>query len=207
MLSRARAGLRYLVRHPVLRASLGCCTTVNFFTFLGYGLVVLFAGRTLGLSAGSIGAAFGLGSTGGLLGALLAPALSRRLGLGRTIVLGSVLFPAPVALLTLADGPAWARAGVLAAAEFLSALGVMLFDTNLNSLQTAVVPDPLRSRVTGAFATVNYGIRPLGALTGGLLATTLGLRPALLLAALGGTLSALWLLASPIPRIRDLASL
>ncbi|MFD7641566.1 MFS transporter [Kitasatospora sp. NPDC059795] len=207
MLSRARAGLRFVVRHPVLRASLGCCTTVNFFTFLGYGLVLLFAGRTLGLSAGTIGAAFGLGATGGLLGALLAPAVSRRLGLGRTIVLGSVLFPAPIALLAAADGPGWARAGVLAAAEFLSALGVMLFDINLNSLQAAVIPDDLRSRVSGAFATVNYGIRPLGALTGGLLATAFGLRPALLVAAVGGALSALWLLVSPVPRIRDLDSL
>ncbi|OKJ05632.1 MFS transporter [Kitasatospora sp. CB01950] len=207
MLSRARAGLRFVVRHPVLRASLGCCTTVNFFTFLGYGLVLLFAGRTLGLSAGTIGAAFGLGATGGLLGALLAPAVSRRLGLGRTIVLGSVLFPAPIALLAAADGPGWARAGVLAAAEFLSALGVMLFDINLNSLQAAVIPDDLRSRVSGAFATVNYGIRPLGALTGGLLATAFGLRAALLVAAVGGALSALWLLVSPVPRIRDLDSL
>ncbi|MGW4378740.1 MFS transporter [Kitasatospora sp. NPDC004531] len=204
MLSRARAGLRFVVRDPVLRASLGCCTTVNFFTLLGYGLVVLFAGRTLGLSAGSIGAAFGLGSTGGLLGALLAPAVSRRLGLGRTVLLGSVLFPAPMALLTVADGPGWARMGMLTAFEFLSALGVMLFDVNLNSLQAAAVPDALRSRVSGAFATVNYGVRPLGALTGGLLGTTVGLRPALLVAAVGGTLSALWLLASPIPRIRSL---
>lgn len=33
----------------------------------------------------------------------------------------------------------------------------MLFDINLNSLQASIVPDGLRSRVTGAYSTVNYG--------------------------------------------------
>ncbi|WP_354644512.1 MFS transporter [Kitasatospora camelliae] len=201
---RARDGLAFTLRHPVLRAALGCATTVNFFTFIAQGLLVLFAGRTLGLSAGAIGLALGLGSTGALLGALLAPRISRALGMGRTIVLGAVLFPAPLALAAVAGGPAWARAATLCAAEFLMGAGVMLFDIPLNSLQTSVIPDEVRSRVSGAFATVNYGIRPLGALTGGLLADLVGLRPTLVLAAFGGVLAALWLLPSPIPRVRSL---
>ncbi|GAA1253143.1 MFS transporter [Kitasatospora nipponensis] len=206
MLARARQGLAFVVRHPVLRGALGCCTTVNFFTFVAAGLTVLFASRTLGLSAGVIGLALGAGATGGLLGAVLAPRVSRRLGVGRTIALGAVLFPAPIALIAAAQGPLWARATTLAVAEFLGGAGVMLFDIHLNSLQASVIPDGMRSRVSGAFSTVNYGIRPAGALLGGLLGTLVGIRPALLVAAVGGTLSVLWLLASPIPRIRSLAS-
>jgi MFS family permease len=203
LLRRAREGMAFVVRHPVLRAGLGCSATVNFFTFVsGSGLVVLFASRSLGLSAGAIGLAFGIGSTGGLLGAVLAPRISRWIGMGRSIAVGAVLFPAPIALAAAAGGPAWVGAGALAAAEFLSALGVMLFDVNLNSLQASVIPDGMRSRVSGAYSTLNYGIRPLGAVGGGLLATFLGLRPTLLVAAAGGTLSLLWLLPSPIPRIR-----
>ncbi|MBW8706396.1 hypothetical protein MBT84_42930 [Streptomyces sp. MBT84] len=80
----------------------------------------------------------------------------------------------------------------------------MLFDVNLNSLQTAVTPDGMRSRVAGAYSTVNYGIRPLGAVVGGVLATFFGLRATLVTAAVGGALSVLWLLNSPIPRIRSL---
>ena len=80
----------------------------------------------------------------------------------------------------------------------------MLFDVNLNSLQTSVIPDGLRSRVAGAFSAVNYGIRPLGAVVGGVLGTSLGLRPTLLIAAAGGTLCFLWLLPSPIPGVRSL---
>lgn len=204
MLARARQGLLFIARHPVLRACLGCCATVNFFTFVSSGLLVLFAGRTLGLPAGTIGLALGVGATGGLLGAVLAPRLSRRLGVGRGVALGAVLFPAPIALAALASGPPTARAGALAAAEFLSGAGLMLFDINLNSLQAAIIPDGLRSRVSGAFSTVNYGIRPLGALLGGLLATTVGVRAALIVAAVGGSLSLLWVLASPIPGIREL---
>jgi len=202
---RAHEGLAFVVRHPVLRATLGCATTVNFFTFLaGSGLLVLFAGRELGLSAADIGLALGIGATGALLGALMAPRLSRRLGIGRSIAVGAVLFPAPFALAAAASGPVWARAGTLGAAQFLAGIGVMLFDVNLNSLQTAVIPDDLRSRVAGAYSTVNYGIRPIGAVAGGTLATLVGLRATLVVAAVGGALSLLWLLPSPIPGIRSL---
>jgi predicted MFS family arabinose efflux permease len=96
---------------------------------------------------------------------------------------------------------------VLAVVEFASALGVMCFDVNLNALQTTVIPDSARSRVAGAFTTINYGIRPLGAVAGGLLGTHLGLRETLVLGAVGGTLSVLWLLPSPIPGVRRLEDL
>ncbi|MEV0850184.1 MFS transporter [Streptomyces sp. NPDC049954] len=207
LLRRAREGMAFVGRHPVLRAGLCCATTVNFFTFVaGDGLTVLFANRVLGLSAGVIGLTLGVGSTGALLGAVIAPRLSRRIGVGRSVAIGAVLFPAPIAIAAGAGGPLWARAGALAAAQFLSGVGVMLFDVNLNSLQTSVIPDGMRSRVAGAFTTVNYGIRPVGAVIGGLLATAVGLRTTLLIGAAGGTLSLLWLLSSPIPRIRSLAS-
>ena len=77
LLRRALDGLRIVLRHPYLRASLGCATTLNFFTFIAQALLVLFASRTLGLSAGVIGLAFGIGALGGLLGAVVAPRLAR----------------------------------------------------------------------------------------------------------------------------------
>jgi MFS family permease len=205
LLRRAREGLVFVIRHPVLRAGLGCAATVNYFTFVaGSGLIVLFASRNLGLTAGVIGVAFGIGATGSLLGAVIAPKVSRRLGVGRSIAVGAVLYPAPIAIAAAAGGPLWARAGALALAEFLSGLGVMFFDVNLNSLQAAVIPDGMRSRVAGAYSTINYGLRPVGAVLGGLLATLIGLRVTLLIGAIGGALSLLWLLPSPIPRIRSL---
>jgi MFS family permease len=207
LLADARAGLRYVFSHPYLRAGLGCVTTVNFFGFVAQALVVLFATRTLGLPVGIIGLALGIGALGGLAGAALAPRLSRRFGVGRMLLLGAILFPAPTAALALARGPIEVAATVLAAAEAIAGCGVMLMDINLNSVQAAVMADEMRSRVAGVFGTVNYGARPLGAMVGGLLGSSIGLRPTLLIAAMGGMLGALWLLPSPLPRVRTMESL
>ena len=51
---------------------------------------------------------------------------------------------------------------------------------------------------------VNHGVRPLGALAAGALATTIGTRETLVLAAAGGCLGVLWLVRSPLLRMRDL---
>jgi MFS family permease len=203
----ARAGLGYVLRHPFLRAGLGCATTVNFFGFVAQALVVLFASRSLGLPVALIGLALGVGAVGGLVGAVIAPRLSARFGVGRMLTLGAILFPAPVGLVAVAGGPHWLAATVLGAAEALSGAGVMLFDINLNSVLAAVIEDRMRSRVAGVFGMINYGSRPLGAVAGGLLGGWIGLRPTLAIAALGGTLCCLWLLPSPIPRIRTMEEL
>ncbi len=72
----------------------------------------------------------------------------------------------------------------------------------LLSAPFAVAADTLRSRVTGAFQAVNYGARPAGALLGGLLGSVIGLRSALLVAALGGVAACFLLLPSPLPGYR-----
>ena len=207
LLRRSREGMTLLLRHPYLRASLACCTTLNFFGFVVAALVVLFASRSLGLEAGAIGLAFGLGATGGLLGAVLATRIQRRFGVGRVIALGAVLYSAPMALIPLAGGPVGVRIAVLAVAELVGSFGIMLFDVNLNSLQAAVTPDDLRSRVSGAFSTVNYGIRPLGAIVGGVAGALVGIGPTMVAAAVGGSLSFLWLLRSPIIGVRTIDEL
>lgn len=195
------AGLTYVLRHRYLRPILGCVTTINFFGFVAQALVVLFASRTLGLPAGLIGLAFGLGALGGLTGAVAAPRLSARYGVGRVALLGAVLFPAPTAAIALAGGPRWMAFAVLLIAEAVSGFGVMLFDINTNSVMAAMTDDGMRSRVAGVFGTVNYGARPLGAVLGGALGTAIGVRPTLLVAAVGGVLAVLWLLPSPMPRL------
>jgi Na+/melibiose symporter-like transporter len=207
LLRRARAGMGYLLRHPYLRASLGCATTVNFFNLIGSALLILYASRNLELSAGIIGIAFGIGASGGLLGALAAAPLTRLIGAGRLIAIGAVVFPAAIAIAALASGPIWVRATALGAAEFVGAFAVMCFDIPLNALQAAVIHDQMRSRVSGAFSSINYGVRPLGAVVGGLLGTWLGVRETLLISSAGGLLAVLWLIRSPIIRVRALEGL
>jgi MFS family permease len=207
LLRRAREGMRFVTRHPYLRWSLGCASTLNFFSFVAAALVILFANRHLGLSAGVIGLAFGIGAFGGLLGALIAGRLSRAIGIGHTIAAGAILFALPYSFIPLAAGPHWARAAVLGGVEFVSGFGVMCFDVNLNAFQTVVTPDAMRSRVSGAYSTVNYGVRPLGAMVGGVLGSTIGIGPAMVLAGVGGALSFLWLLPSPIFSTRSIEGL
>jgi MFS family permease len=104
----------------------------------------------------------------------------------------------------LAEGPKWLILSMLFLAEFGSGLGVMILDISAASIFAALVPPRLRSRVSGAYTLVNYGVRPVGALIGGFLGTQLGLRPALWIATVGAILGFLWLLPSPIPKMREL---
>jgi predicted MFS family arabinose efflux permease len=122
-------------------------------------------------------------------------------------VAGCFVFTAPLALVPLAPlpaGPGTTAAVILLlfGAEFLSGFGVMVLDISIGSIFAAVIPDTVRSRVTGAFTAINYGTRPLGALFGGLLGSAVGLRPALWVAVLGGIAGAALLVPSPLPRFR-----
>jgi MFS family permease len=204
---RARSGMGYLLRHPYLRASLGCATTVNFFSLIATALLILYASRELELSAGIIGLAFGIGASGSLLGALAAAPLTRVIGAGRLIAFGAVVFPGAIAIAVFASGPIWVRATALAGAEFVGGFAVMCFDVPLNALQAAVTDEKVRSRVSGAFSSINYGVRPLGAVVGGLLGTWLGVRETLLISAAGGLIAVLWLVRSPIIHVRTLEGL
>jgi MFS family permease len=107
-------------------------------------------------------------------------------------------------LIPAAHGPTPIVLGLLFTAEFASGVGVMWLDIAAGSILAAVVPDNLRSRVFGAYRTVNFGMRPLGSLAGGALASTIGLRPTLWVAVIGALASFLWLLPSPIPRLHQL---
>jgi MFS family permease len=104
----------------------------------------------------------------------------------------------------LADGPMWLILTFLFLAEFGSGLGVMILDISAASIFAALVPPRLRSRVSGAYTLVNYGVRPVGSLIGGFLGTAIGLRPALWIASVGAILGFLWLLPSPIPTMKEL---
>jgi MFS family permease len=204
------AGLRFIARSPVVRASLAGVAVVNFFNLMFFALLTLYAVRVLHVSPGLLGLVLGGGAAGGLLGAALTKAIAARVGAGRAYVAGAFAFTVPLALVPLAPAPAaygahgthWAVAGMLFGAEFLSGFGVMVLDISIGSIFAAVIPDAVRSRVSGAFSAINYGTRPLGALLGGLLGSAAGLRAALWIAVIGGVAGAALLVPSPLPRFR-----
>lgn len=202
-LRRLGDAFRHLLGDPLLRGSLLCTSTVNFFNFFLLAIFVLYASRTLGLSAGTIGIVLGVGAFGALVGALTAPRIGRRLGIGRAVVIGAILFPAPLALFPLAHGSHVVAAAMLLVGEFLASVGVMIFDVNQNSVLAMAIPDALRSRIVGAYRFVNYGTRPVGALLGGVLGGAIGLRETIWISVAGSAMGVLFLFASPMPGIRE----
>jgi predicted MFS family arabinose efflux permease len=197
------AGGRFIRRTPLIRASLLASATLNLFNTGFYALLILYATQNLGLGAGAIGLALAIGGIGSLVGACVVRRLSRRIGLGRALVFGFVLTPAPLLLVPLAAGTQISFL-LVSIAEFFNGMGVMVLDVGLGSLYAALVPDQLRARVSGAFLLVNYGVRPIGALAGGLLAAVIGLQTTMWITAIGALAGVLWLLPSPMPRLREL---
>ncbi|MGH3256165.1 MAG: MFS transporter [Streptosporangiaceae bacterium] len=196
------AGARFIAGSRIVRASLIAVGTVNFFNLMFNALYLLYAVRVLHIRAGVVGLLLGVAAIGGLVGALATKRIAARIGDGWAYALGCLLFTAPLVGWPLAHGRLPAVLAVLFAAEFSSGFGLMLLDITIGAIFAAVIPDTLRSRVTGAFQAVNYGTRPIGALLGGLIATAIGLRPALWIATLGGIAGFFLLLPTPMPRYR-----
>jgi MFS family permease len=197
------AGLRFIARSPIVRASLTGVAVVNFFNLMFEALFMLYAVRTLRVKPGVLGLVIGAGAVGGVLGSVLCKRLTSRLGAGLVYVVGCLVFTVPLALVPLASpGPGVATLLMLFAACFCSGFGVMVLDISIAAIFGVVIPDTMRARVAGAFQAMNYGTRPAGALLGGILGTELGLRPALWIAVAGGILGSLLLFPSPLPRFR-----
>src|SRR5262249_17622429 len=112
-----------------------------------------------------------------------------------------------MAVVAFAGGPLWLKAAELGLAEFVAAFSVMTFDIPLGALQASVMEDSMRSRVSGAFLSINFGVRPFGAIVGGLLGDWIGPRDTLLISSVGGVLAVLWLLRSPILKVRTIEAL
>lgn len=196
------AGAKFIAGSPVIRSALIGIATINFFNLMFSALYMLYAVRELHLSAGLIGVILGAAAIGGVIGTAVTRKVADRVGVGLACSLGCLLFTAPLLLVPLAGGPKLLVIGTLFAAEFLSGFGVMVLDITAGSIFAAVVPEELRSRVSGAFQAVNYGTRPLGALLGGLIGTQFGTRAGIWVAAAGGVAGFLLLLPSPLPSFR-----
>ncbi len=203
---RLLAGLSFVLGDSIMRPTLLSVATINFFTFASSALFILYATTTLGVSPGALGLALGTGAVGSVIGALVATRIGRRIGLGPAYALGCLLFPVSLLLIPLAgpDMPMPLVLALLFGSEFGAGLGVMILDVNVGAIIFARTPDRIRARAGGAFRFVNYGVRPLGALLGGLLGGAFGVREAIWVttfAAIGGIL---FLVGSPVLRLRDL---
>jgi len=156
------------------------------------------------VSPATLGIVLGAGAIGGVLGSVVTGRIVGSVGVGAAFAAGCVLFTAPLLLIPLASGPQPAVLALLFLAEFGAGFGVMVLDISVGAILVAGVPETLRARMFGAYQLVNYGVRPIGGLGGGALGAAIGLQPTLWIAGVGAVASVLWLLPSPVPRMRAL---
>ena len=198
-------GLRLVSSNRLLRAVAGCIGTVSLFNSVLEAVFILYLTRELGIGPGLLGLIFAGGSVGFLLGTLLPGWVTRRFGLGPGMIGGLLLVGLSDLLIPLVDGSMVVVVVVivLMVAQFFFGLGFVIFNTGQVSLRQAVTPDRLQGRMNATMSFIAGAVVPLGGLLGGGLGETIGLRPTLLLAALGEILTVLWLILSPMRSLRE----
>jgi predicted MFS family arabinose efflux permease len=193
-------GGAFVARHPYLRPIALCAIGWNiaFFAFLA--IVTPYAARILLLSPETIGLASSVYGAGLIAGALSGATLIARLPTGFLLVFGPASSLLGAGLLAFA--PAQWGSLALALAFFLFGFGPILWSIVQTSLRQAVTPQILLGRVSATLTTATFGMRPLGALAGGLAGEWLGLQLAIWLPVALFALSTLAILASRMPALR-----
>lgn len=165
---------------------------------------ILFATRTLGLSAQAIGLAYvGMGA-GTVLSSVFGNRISRRLGPGPCLVLGIAVCGAGWLALAMAPANGWGVA-MFALMLVCFSFGAVLIFINFLALRQAVTPEPLLGRMTSTMRWLILLPAGPGALLGGWLGEHHGLRSALAVA--GGAALLLALAAWRHPVIRGVREL
>jgi MFS family permease len=196
-------GLRVSWHDPILRTLLLRSATASMFVGFGGSLYILYAVRELKIGPALLGVVIAVGGCSGVLGALAAARLVRRFGFGATLI-GAAILPAASGFLPpLAHGPVALCAALLALAQ-LGDLGWSIYEINERTLRQAVAPSHALGRVNSAAHLMFRGLLPAGALAGGAVAEVVGVRGAMFVSAAGFLLSTLWLIFSPIRRLREL---
>lgn len=193
-------GLR-AVRNSQLLSTLVTWEAVRSFfgMFIG-ALYVLFGLRDLGLGPLLVGLSVGVGGISNLLGTLLVERVTRRLGgAGRTMV--TAMLVGSLTPFVIAFAPAGAVPGFIAlvAAQSLDIIHP-LYSVNALTLRQVTTPPHLLGRVNATLHVVERGVIPFGALAGGMLGDSIGIRPTLLVAAAGIALGGLWAARSGLLR-------
>jgi MFS family permease len=191
-------GVRYVVRHPVLRPiALSTATTVVG-QVGGMAVSVVFLVRDIGLSAGMIGLLGTVGLVGALLSSGVARRLVTRLGESRAMVGGTLL----LGLAFLAQAfttPGWGLTWWVVSG-FVASFCIILTNVVSMTIRQTACPPELLGRVNAIMELMVWGVMPVASLLGGLLGSLAGTRVTLLVSGGVSSLAVLWLLTLPMAR-------
>ncbi len=203
LLVEIREGLSFVLRHSLLLRITACTSLGNLFNSMTGALLVLFALRQLGLDAGQLGLAMGVGSVGGLLGALSTTRVTAVVGEGRAIPLSALLFIPAASLMPLA-GTVIAPMVAVTASSFVMSFAVVLYNVTQVSFRQRLCPRPLLGRMNASIRFLVWGTMPIGSLLGGVLGQVLGVREVFWLGLAGAVVATLPVVLSPLLGMRDL---
>ena len=156
-------GLRYVLRHPVLRNISAMMALVNLVSVTAFAQLVLLAKTRYAATDAQIGILFAAGGVGVFLCALAAGPLRKRWSFGN-VALGSLML-AGLLTIALALAPSFPIAILCWA---LSAGLGTLFNINTGSLRQAIVPSHMLGRIITIAMVLAWSANPIGAMAGGL---------------------------------------
>jgi MFS family permease len=203
MRTELREGLSYVLRHPYLKNIAACTALFNFFGLMGFAVLLVFARRQLDLSPEAIGLAFTLSNFGPLLAALSANRIFARLGVGRTIIVSSIL-GGPMFLVIPFAPHGQAALALLIPAILVGGFMGVVYNIAQVSLRQAITPERIQGRMNSVMRFIVWGTIPLGSITGGALASQIGLKQTLIVGAVGCCLPFLPVLLSPVRHVREM---
>jgi MFS family permease len=187
-------GLRWLWQRREIRVTTACAVALNLF-FAAYYLVVVVLAQRRGTPAGEIGVMAAMLGAGGILGALLAPSLYRRLA--PHLAIAGVFW----ALAVLSPLAVFIDNGYLLGVLFaLMALLAPTANTTIVTHQLLLTPDELRGRLSGGLNVAVGTAAAAGPALGGILAETTTPTTAVLISAAGMTAAAVLVTANPTLR-------
>jgi predicted MFS family arabinose efflux permease len=196
-LADVREGLTFLVRHPVIRPLVITGSVINLASTAYFAVFVLWAvgpDSAIGLTAAQFPLlTLGL-ALGAVAGSLLADRLQSRFGEVPTMI-GALIASVLLMLVPVLWPNGWAVAAAFGLIGLTNTAGNVL----TQSLRQRLVPGMLLGRVGGAGRTLAYGLMPLGAVLGGVVAERFGLA-ATFYAAVGLALAACCHLALALRR-------
>lgn len=205
LLSGILEGGALVLRHPLLRPIAACAIAWNLAFAALLAVMVPLIIDYYRADAGIFGIALSAFGGAAIAGSWLSGRFSRRISPNVILLFGPG--SSVVAILALLAIPAKGPAEAIYACFFLLGFGPAMWLIAQNSIRQLVTPAQMLGRVNAVIQTAIYGMRPLGALLGGVIVGAAGPRAGVTFVALAFGLSLAAALFSQLRAVRSYAEL